>query len=70
MSKFSDLSAQLDKALSEVEKTKKAMDDASAKLTAAATAHNAAVEAASSLRTALENEINEALGKVLKPKIG
>lgn len=70
MSKFSELSVQLDKQIADVEVKKKAMEDFSAKLNKAAEDYNTAISLAKSTRSQIESEMNDALGKEFKPKIG
>jgi len=70
MSKFSELSVQLDKALADVVKTKKDLDDATGKIQTLANLHQSALNTAQSLRQSIDNELNASLGTTPKSKIG
>lgn len=70
VSKFAELSAQLDKNITDIESKKKAMDVAEKSLQAAGEAYQKAVSDGESTRQALLNVMNESFPKELKSKIG
>ena len=70
MSKFSDISAQLDKNITEVELKKKAVDAATAALTKAGEEYQRALETGVKLKNDLLAVLNESLPQAPKNKIG
>lgn len=70
MATFTELAATLDKQLKTVTDLKAALDKLSAELSKKAEEYNKAVEDAKATRTALDNAMNDALGRELKSKIG